>query len=197
MPSETIERLAQQFRSNRERFEAFCRSLTDEELERPVPNSTYRVKDFASHLATLDPELVRWFEGVREGRSDEPSRSADGSPFDVDTFNDALVAERRGWSLDQIFEEAAGNRKQLLSALEALDDEAIERTVHFPGDNKRPPADVPFKLFLFGLTRHDNIHAADMLKALPERLDDQELKVWLDDPAVKWYQNAMAGPPNR
>src|SRR5438132_11069042 len=197
MASETIERLAQQFRSNRERFEAFCRSLSDEELERPVPNSTYRVKDFASHLATLDTELVRWFEAVREGRTDEATRSPDGSPFDVDKFNDAVVAGRRVWSLDRIFEEAAANRKQLLTALQALDDQAIERTVHFPGDNKRPPADVPFKLFLFGLARHDNIHAADMLNALPERADDPELKPWLDDPAVKGYQDAMSGPPNR
>ena len=197
MASDTIDRLTDKFRTNRERFEAFCRSLSDEELERPVPDSTYRVKDFASHLATLDTELVRWFEAVREGRSDEPSRSADGSRFDVDKWNDAVVAERRDWSLDQIFVEAASNRERLLSALEALDDEAIERTVHFSGDNKRPPADVPFKLFLYGLTRHDPIHVADMLKALPERADDPELKAWLDDPAVKWYQVAMSGPPKR
>ncbi len=137
MASDTIDRLTDKFRTNRERFEAFCRSLSDEELERPVPDSTYRVKDFASHLATLDTELVRWFEAVRQGRSDEATRSADGSPFDVDQFNDAVVAERRDWSLDQIFEEAAANREHMLAALEALDDEAIERTVHFPGDNKR------------------------------------------------------------
>jgi hypothetical protein len=197
MPGETIERLTQQFQVNRERFEGFCRSLSDEQLERPVPNSTYRVKDFASHLATLDTELVRWFQAAAEGQSDEPSRSADGSPFDVDKFNDAVVAERRSWSLDQILAEAAANRQRLLAALEALDDDAIGRTVHFPGDNKRAPADVPFKLFLFGLARHDSIHAADMLKALPERADDLELKAWLDDPAVKWYQEAMAGPPKR
>ena len=83
MASDTIDRLTDKFRTNRERFEAFCRSLSDEELERPVPDSTYRVKDFASHLATLDTELVRWFEAVRQGRSDEATRSADGSPFDA------------------------------------------------------------------------------------------------------------------
>jgi Mycothiol maleylpyruvate isomerase N-terminal domain len=197
MPSDTIDRLTQQFRDNRQRFESFCRSLSDEELTRPVPNSTWSVKDFVAHLATLDTELIRWFEAVREGTTDEPARSTDGSPFDVDKWNNGIVAERSDWSLDQIFEEAAKNREQLLTALQALDDQKIEQTVHFPGDNKRPPADVPFKLFLFGLARHDNIHAADMLKALPERADDAELKAWLDDPAVKWYQDAMAGPPRR
>jgi uncharacterized damage-inducible protein DinB len=197
MPSDTIERLAQQFRSNRERFEAFCRSLSDEELERPVPNSTYRVKDFASHLATLDPELVRWFEAVREGQTDQPSQSQDGSPFDIDQFNDRVVALRRDWSLEQILDEASDNRQAFLEALSQLTDDQIDQTFHFSGDNKRDPADIPFKLFLAGLARHDPIHVADMLKALPDRANDPELQAWLDDPAVKWYQNAMSGPPKR
>lgn len=197
MASETIARLTQQFRTNRTRFEAFCRSLSDEELERPVPNSTYRVKDFATHLATIGPEIVRWFEAVRGGQPDQPA-AADGSPWDVDKFNDAVVAERRGdWSLDQIFHEAEENRKALLESLQTLDYEKIEKVVRFNGDNKRPPADIPFKLFLFGNARHDLIHIADMLKALPERASDPEMQAWPDDPAVKWYQDAMAGPPKR
>jgi mycothiol maleylpyruvate isomerase-like protein len=197
MTSDTIERLTQQFRINRTRFQAFCMSLSDEELERPVPNSTYRVKDFATHLGTLDPQLVRWFDAVREGKTDQPSESPDGSPFDVDQFNDRVVAERRDWSLDQIFDEAESNRKAMLEALQKLDDEKIDQVVHFNGDNKRGPADVQFKLFLSGLARHDPIHVADMLKALPDRAKDPELQAWLDDPAVKWYQNAMSGPPKQ
>jgi hypothetical protein len=197
MPGDTIERLTQQFRTNRTRFQAFCVSLSDEELERPVPNSTYRVKDFITHLATLDPELVRWFEAVRDGKTEQPSETEDGSPFDVDKFNDRVVAERRDWTLDQIFDEAETNRTALLEALQELDDEKIEQIVHFNGDNKRDPADVPFKLFLFGLARHDAIHVADMLKALPERAKDPELQAWLDDPTIKWYQDTMAGPPRR
>ena len=196
MASDTIERLTQQFRTNRTRFEAFCRSLSDEELERPVPDSTYRVKDFATHLATIDPEIVRWFEAVREGQTDQPA-AADGSTWDVDKFNDAVVAERRDWSLDQIFDEAEDNRKALLESLQTLDDEKIEQVVRFNGDNKRPPTDIPFKLFLFGNARHDLIHIADMLRALPERASDPEMQAWLDDPTVKWYQNAMSGPPKR
>lgn len=197
MSSETIQRVKRSFIANRERFEAFCRSLSEEELARPVPHSTWTVKDFASHLATLDTELARWFEAVREGRTAEPVHGADGRPFDVDTWNDAAVAERRAWSLNRIFEEAAANRERMLAALETLEDEQIERTFHFPGDNKRAAADIPFKLFLLGVARHDIIHAADMLKALPERAEDAELKSWLDDPAVRWYQDAMSGPRKR
>ncbi|MGH2405741.1 MAG: maleylpyruvate isomerase N-terminal domain-containing protein, partial [bacterium] len=149
MASETIERLTQQFRTNRMRFNAFCMSLSDEELERPVPDSTYRVKDFAAHLATLDPELVRWFEAVREWKTEQPSQEQDGSPFDIDRFNDHVVAERRDRSLGEVLDEAAQNRDAFLEALSQLTDEQIEQVVHFNGDNKRPPADVQFKLFLF------------------------------------------------
>lgn len=197
MTSETIERLTQRFRTNRMRFEAFCRSLNDEELERPVPGSTYRVKDFATHLATLDPLTVRWLEAVREGKTEQPAQAEDGSPFDIDKFNDRVVAERRDWSLEQIFDEAETNRKAFVEALRELEDEQIDQTFHFSGDNKRDPADIPFKPFLSGLARHDPIHVADMLKALPERANDPELQAWLDDPAVKWYQNAMSVPPKR
>lgn len=197
MTSESVQRLIVSIRAHRERFEGFCRSLSGEELQRPVPGSAWIVQDFVSHLATLDTQLKRWFDGVREGRLDEAARDAGGRPFDIDKWNDAEVEQRRGWPLEKILAEAAANRERLIAAMERLEDEHIERVVHFGGDNKRDPADVPFKLFLMGWARHDPIHVADMLKALPERAGDAALQAWLDDPAVKWYQSAMAGPPRR
>ncbi len=196
MPSETIDRVIERFRTNRQKFEAFARSLNDEELARPVPYSTWVVKDFISHLATLDTQSVRWFEALAKGAKD-PTEYKDGARFDINEWNDDIVAKRRERTVDQIFAEAQENRERFLAALEQLTDEQIERVVHFDGDGKRDPADVPFKLFLRGLTRHDPIHVADMLKALPERADEPGMQEWLDDPAVKWYQNAMSGPPKR
>lgn len=197
MPSETILGLTKRFEENRERFIAFCRSLSEEELERPVPDSTYRVKDFVSHLATLDPVMAEQFERAARGKMEELGRGDDGSPFDVDNYNDAEVAARRDWPLDRMLEEAAANRTAFLASLAKLEDEHIEKVVHFTGDNKRDPADIPFKMFLQGLTRHDPIHVADMIKALPEHAEDPEIKAWLDDTVVQWYQTTMAGPPRR
>lgn len=193
MPSKAIEQIIGTFRANRERFEAFARSLSDEELARPVPNSTWQVKDFVSHLATLDTESVRWFEALAKGAKD-PTEYEDGTQFDIDEFNDKIVAKRRDRTLDQIFAEAKENRERFLEALGQLTDEQVERVVHFRGDKKRGPADVKFKTFLFGLARHDPVHVADMLKALPEQAEASEMQAWLDDPAVRWYQNAMSGP---
>jgi uncharacterized damage-inducible protein DinB len=197
MPSETVQRIVDSFRLNRQRFEAFCRSLSDEELARPVPDSTWQVKDFVSHLATLDTEITRWFEAVMTGDTSGPGQNLDGSRFDIDEWNEVAITQRKSWTLDQIFAEAQPKREEMLQTLARMTDEDIEQIVHFSGDNKRDPTDVPFKLFLHGLARHDPIHVADILKALPERADDPEMKEWLDDRAVQWYQNAMSGPPRR
>jgi len=197
MPSETVEKVIAKIRANRERFETFCRSLTDEELSRLVPGSTLTDKDFIIHLDSLDPELVRWFEATAAGTPDVHVRNPDGARFDIDDWNERVVSERRDWPLDRILAEASGNREALIESLERLGDEQIEMTYHFSGDNKRPPADVSLKLFLQGWSRHDPIHVADMVKALPERAEDPDIKQWLDDSIVKWYQTAMAGPAIR
>lgn len=198
MTSATALRVIEQIKHERVRFEAFCRSLSDDELHRPVPDNVWIVKDFIAHLATLDPLLVRWFDGVASGDANAGTTIDGGSgPMDLDDFNEQEVVKRRSWSLDQLFGEAAANREILINSLSRLEDEHVDAITHFAGDNKRPPADIPLKLFLAGWARHDAIHVADMLKALPERQGDPELEAWLDDPAVKWYQQAMAGPSPR
>jgi len=190
-------------RENRRRFEEFCRSLSEEELTRPVPGTTWVVRDFAAHLDTLDTALVAWIQGVPRASQlaaaeDAPSSAGSSGgaagEFDVDAFNDAQVAERRGWPLERVFAEAAANRARLIEALSTLTDERMAAPMHFPGDHKRQPADLPLNLFLAGWAQHDAMHVADMLKALPERAGDLEIKRWLDNPFVTGYQAVMSGP---
>ena len=196
MSSPTIDGVIETIEVNRKRFEAFCYSLSEDELMRPVPGSTWIVRDFAAHLGTLDTALLRWFgEAARGGRADA-GVGQDGSPFDVDEFNDAQVAERRDWPLQQVFAEAAANRERLIEILRQLDDEQIARPMHFAGDAKRSGGDLPLNLFLAGWAQHDPIHVADMAKALPERAADPDIVAWLENPFVKGYQAVMAGPPH-
>ncbi len=197
MGSETVRQVVQSIREHRERFERFCRSLSEEELSRPVPGSTWLAKDFVSHLGTLDPWLARSFQAAAEGRPEEVERNPDGSPFDIDALNEALVAERRDWPLERVLAEAAGNRAELIRTLEGLTDEDLGRVLHFTGDAKRSPADLPLRAFLLGWSLHDPIHAADMLKALPKRSGDAEMAAWVEHPVVKGYQAAMSGPARR
>lgn len=192
--NETVEHVITVIRENRRRFEDFCFSLSDDQLARPVPDSAWIVKDFASHLDTLDTTFVEFIGVVERGGNIDMARDGNGAPFDLDAWNDAQVAERRAWSIARIFEEAAENRAKLIDVMSRLTEEQISRPMHFT-DPKRGAADFPLKAFLVGWAQHDPIHAADMVKALPELAGDAELKAWFANPFVSGYQASMSGAP--
>ncbi len=189
--SDAIAKAIDAIRENRARFEAFCLGLTPEQLDRPVPGSTWVVRDFAAHLDTLDPIMQRLFEETAAGGGSAPS--GERRAFDVDAYNDTAVAGRRAWPIARVLAEAAGLRARLIDALAALTDEDIERPMYFGGDAKRKAGTIPLKLFLAGWAQHDPIHVADMLRGLPELADDAELGAWVDNPFVHGYQRAMNG----
>ncbi|MHB8577150.1 MAG: DinB family protein [Dehalococcoidia bacterium] len=177
----------------RQRFEQFCRSLSTEELDRPVPGSTWVVKDFISHLATIDTPIAAWFGSIA---AEAPARPGGQEAWNVDQFNDAKVAARWNRSLDEIFAEAERERAALVAVMARLTDAQLDSSIHFGGDSKRPPSDIQLNQYLNGWARHDVIHVADMLKALPERRDDPAIAAWLAEPPVAavvgFYQKAMA-----
>jgi hypothetical protein len=190
----SVEQIVPVIVENRRRFQEFCLSLSEEELALPVPDSSWIVKDFASHLDTLDTLFDGFVATLQAGGTVDMTRGADGAAFDLDAWNDAQVAERRNWSIQRIFEEAAANRERLIAAIGGLDDEQISRNMHF-SDPKRGAADFPLKAFLVGWAQHDPIHVADMIKALPERAADEAVKSWLANPFVSGYQASMSTAP--
>jgi hypothetical protein len=197
MDAHPAQQVIEGLRANREVFERFCRTLTEEELARPVPpDNKWTVRDFIIHSVMFDDLTTNWVKSVIGGNTGAPA-SPDGSPFDIDAWNQDRVEQWRGRPVDEAFAAAAPERARFEGALGRLTQEQMQAVVDFPGDNKRDPAKVPFGLFLGGLVRHDPIHTVDMLKALPERAEDPELKAWTDDRMVEWYQKAMSGPPKR
>jgi len=187
-----VESVVRDLDAHRAKFEAFCRSLSEEELNRDVPNSTWLVRDFIAHLATIDGPVRVMFEsmtGERPSGTSTPETSG-GERWDVDRWNDSRVAARRTKSVDEIFEEAAQERARMHEALAALSEDDLNKTMHFGGDNKRSASDIRLGDYIRGWAKHDVIHVADMLRALPER-DTPEVHAWLDDPAVAGYQQMM------
>jgi hypothetical protein len=181
--------------AERDRFERFSRSLTDEELGRPVPQSTWQVKDFISHLATIDRPVSTWFTAIQAGSTGAPT-SGSGERWSVDRFNDEAVAKRRDRDVEQILAEAARDRATMLEVLGTFTTEQVNGTIRFGGDSKRPPADLQLIRYLQGWARHDVIHVSDMLRALPERREDPVIVAWFAEPGVQalvgTYQQAMA-----
>lgn len=187
-----VESVVRDLDAHRAKFETFCRSLSEEELDRDVPNSTWLVRDFIAHLATIDGPVRVMFEsmtGERPAGTSTP-QAPDGERWDVDRWNDSRVAARRTKTVDEIFEEAAQERSRMHEALAALSPTDLDKTLHFGGDNKRSAADLRLGDYIRGWAKHDVIHVADMLRALPER-DTPDIRAWLDDPAVAGYQQMM------
>ncbi len=175
--------------ADRAKFETFCRSLSLEELARPVPNSTWIVKDFISHLATIDKTVEVMFRSVHAGTQGAP-REGSGLAGGIDTWNDKQVADRREKSVDQILAEAAATRASIEDAMAQFTQSDLDYEMSFGGDSKRPPSKVQMGQYLRGWAKHDPMHAVDMMRAVPER-QSPELEAWFDDPAIRRYQAAM------
>jgi hypothetical protein len=107
-------------------------------------------------------------------------------------FMPAAVAEWRGRSVDELLAETARRRAALIGVMGRLPETALDQSIHFRGDRKRPPRDPPLEQFLQGWARHDVIHVADMLKALPERRADPTVVDWLAEPEVAAAVGAYA-----
>lgn len=79
---------------HRERFEAFCRSLSDDELSTQVPGAPWTVHGYIAHLCTIDGLLCRFFAPL-VGMTDAPSIDVEPPrPFDIDEWNEAIVEKR-------------------------------------------------------------------------------------------------------
>jgi hypothetical protein len=166
-----LEQVVTTTNANRSLFERFCRSLSAEELERPVPASAWLVRDFIAHLATIDIWVGDWFEHLGEGRRWRPTGD-DGGPFNIDTWNEARVQARRSVSVEALLDEAALHRERLWAAVDRFTPEVLAQTFDFRGRT------ISYQRYLELWAGHDPAHAADMLRALPERLTDSELAAW-------------------
>ena len=188
MTSAAVLEVMAELDGHRSRFEAFCRSLSADELDRPVPQSTWLVRDFIAHLATIDGPVSQMFVSMHRGE-DAGIRDGDGGKFNVDNWNDRQVEQRRTMGVEEVLAEAARSRADLRKHLLDVTDEDLQRTLKFAGDSKRPPSEIPFGAYLRGWCKHDPMHAMDMSRALPER--QAELAPWFDDPVIQMYQKAM------
>lgn len=165
---------------SRERFEAFCRSLSDEELAAKVPGTPWRVQGYISHLCTVE-SLIAPFFGRGVGISDiPPPDTPPPVPFDIDEWNETVVPKRAGASLDDLFAEAARHRANYLRVLDAVSDEQLDTMVPFGGDRKvidLPATQVRLEELLWAIALHDPNHTQDILRALPHR--EPDVSDWL------------------
>jgi hypothetical protein len=167
-----VEPVVREADDNRATYEAFCRSLTDEELQTVIPGMTWRVKDYLAHLASIDIYVSEWFEHQAEGKRWRPTLEG-GAPFNIDTWNEARIVERRDASVEDLIAEAATHRTRLWAAVDRFSPEVLATKFPFHGN------DITFLRYLQLWVAHDPAHTADMLKGLPGRREDADLQAWI------------------
>lgn len=185
-----IQPVVDEVRRHRARFDDFCRGLSDEQLARPVPESTWIVKDYISHLATIDKTVAVWFESLADGAAPASAETRDaadagGAAFDIDAWNDHQVAKLRDTPVADLLALAREHRARLLAAMDRFTDATIDADILFPGDANRRPETINFGGYLIAWATHDPAHARDMLRALPERARDPALRIWLDSATIE------------
>jgi Mycothiol maleylpyruvate isomerase N-terminal domain len=165
---------------HRAEFEAFCRSLTPDELATPVPGTPWTVHGYIAHLATID-SLIAPFMAPMAGIADVPRPEIPPpSPFDIDEWNEAIVPLRADAPLEGLLEEAARNRANYERVLSALTEPQLDIMVPFGGDRKvvdLPPTQVRLEELLWAIALHDPNHTQDILRALPQR--EPDVREWL------------------
>lgn len=186
-----VEAVMAELDAHRMQFIVLSRSLSGEQLNRPVRQSAWLVRDYIAHLATIDGPVGEMFHAVHGG-GDAGIRGADGERWDVDSWNEDRIQERRALSIDELLMAAAIERTKLRGYMAALTENDLATTIKFQGDARRPPSEVELRAYLRGWCKHDVMHAVDMMRAVPERMSPR-LEHWFNDPVVAWYQKAMNG----
>jgi uncharacterized damage-inducible protein DinB len=166
---------------HRHQFEAFCRALGDDELAAPIPASTWTVKDYIAHLATIDGLIAHNFQAVA-GVSDVPPIDIPAAqPFDIDDWNEAAIAARKPASIEQLLAEAAAHRADLVRVFAAVDDARLDMQIPFGSRRASGLPDAPVKLreVMWAIAVHDPNHTQDILRALPGRAETPFVAEWL------------------
>jgi len=175
-----VQAILDEMARNRERFEAFCRSLSAEELATPVPDTPWTVHGYITHLCTIE-SLISPFFGPMVGITDIPRPDTPPPvPFDIDEWNEAMVPKRADASLDELFAEAARHRANYIRVIEALSDSHLDAMIPFGGDRKvidLPATTVRLEDLAWAIAQHDPKHTQDILRALPQR--EPDVRDWL------------------
>lgn len=165
-----LEPVVKETNENRATFEAFCISLKPEELTASIPGTTWRVKDYIAHLATIDLFVADWFEHQADGKPWRPTGDGGGA-FNIDTWNEARIQERLDATVPELLAEAAGLRARLWAAVDRFSPEVLAAEFDFRGHN------ITFLRYMELWVAHDPAHTADMLPGIPERRG--EVEGWL------------------
>ncbi len=129
--------------------------LTAEQAARPTPNVDWTVQDVVAHLAGAERGHQKVIHALL-------ARGVAGQPgFDLDTFNQADVAAREGWTLAMVLEDLNAGRADTLALLELMGADDWGRAGYHPGG-----FDTTIEGTFRVIAIHERRHAKDIRVAL-------------------------------
>jgi hypothetical protein len=166
MAVERAQQIIDQVAKERERFIEWVRGVPDDVWANTSPDGTWQARDYVAHLAAIDPLLTAWFRSLQRERSEGGTGGGGRQRFDIDEWNEGQILERRSRAIDELFAEMEKHRVDLNAALAGFTDEQLDQTIHFGGDAKRSPRELPLHMFLSGWAYHDRWHMEDARRAI-------------------------------
>lgn len=171
----------EELEANRAMFTALVRCCPADQIDRPVPESAWRVRDYLAHLAAADQIAAAYLRAARAGENG----AATTQGRNLDQWNGAEVRQRASRSVPVLLAEMESRREQSVALLMDLDDADLDHEIYFPGDARRSPGPIPLRLWLQEWSKHDLLHARDLLRALPSLAAHADFQAWLaDDPLL-------------
>ena len=129
--------------------------LTAEQAARPTPNVDWTVQNVLAHLAGAERGHQQVIRALLAGE-------IAGQPgFDLDTFNQADVAAREGWTLAKLLEDLNAGRAATLALLDSLGADDWDRAGCHPGG-----FDTTVEGTFRVIAIHERRHAKDIRVAL-------------------------------
>jgi len=166
MAVERAQQIIDQAADERRRLVEWVRSVPARAWSSMSPDGMWQARDNVAHLASIDPLLTAWFRTFQQPRQPGGGGSGGTGSFSIDDWNGEQILARRGQSIEGLLEEMAAHRIELNAALAGFTDEQLDQVVHFGGDNKRSPRDLPLHMFLSGWAYHDRWHMEDARRAI-------------------------------
>jgi uncharacterized damage-inducible protein DinB len=153
-----VQTLIDKLAATREEMLQAIQGLEEGALTWKPGDDRWSIKETLAHLASAEGSHRQVAQAIAAGQT------VDVPDFDLDAWNAARVAERRQRSTDEILEEMAAERQRTLSALQDLEDEALD------GQGLHPALGETTVLKVFRIIPiHERWHLKDINQLLEEQ----------------------------
>ncbi len=146
-------------RKARAEREASFSGLSEQQLEGPVTDVGWTVKDHLSHIAEWRPRALAVFDGKHPGKGFRIDQDQFERLANVHELNALLFQRNRDRTLSDVIEDFRETHRAVESRIEQMTDADLQRE---PSGKIAARFPRVLDLVKFNLARHDRVHIKDI-----------------------------------